>query len=338
MFLRELIKEDVKPNAYEQLKAEFPNLNTILRYVPGVGQAMAVADAASAIDMYQKTMADIEAKYPNIVNTLKPDPHLDIGPDDIASFEKDMTPVEENFADGRNPQDKGDSARHGIPKHASLSSLDKIAHQGGRKGQLAHWQANMRRGRMKEDAEPQERNLMTALEKFLPIVMQELKISKLPKIKLEKKITDSEQPTFGVFKEHEDVIHLGIDGRHILDILRTLAHELVHFKQGTEHELDSPDSGATGSPQENQAHAVAGIIMRHFNKNHPEYFDVDPINLEVDTNVQEDATVGGTIAANVSVGAIYKNKPGKSMKNKDGTVKNALDMPNSLLTGGSLKR
>jgi hypothetical protein len=339
MFLRELIREDVAPNAYEKLKAEFPNLNTILRYVPGVGQAMAVADAASAIDMYQKTMADIEAKYPNVANTLKPDPHLDVGNDD---FEKDMTPVEENFADGRHPEDKGDSARHGIPKHASLSSLDKITHQGGRKGQLAHWQANMRRGRMKEDSS-YELNLMTALEKFLPIVMHELKISKLPKIKLEKKIEDSEQPTFGVFKEHEDVIHLGVDNRHILDILRTLAHELVHFKQGTEHKLDSPDSGNTGSPQENQAHAVAGIIMRHFNKNHPEYFDVDPINLGNDMKVQEvltkeDATPGGTSAGNVAVGAVYKNKPGKSVKNKNGTVKNALDMPNNLLTGGSLKR
>jgi pyrimidine deaminase RibD-like protein len=57
--------------------------------------------------------------------------------------------VHENFADGRNPQDKGDSARHGIPKHASISSLRKIAKQGGRKGQLAHWQANMRSGRNK---------------------------------------------------------------------------------------------------------------------------------------------------------------------------------------------
>ena len=248
----------------------------------------------------------------------------------------------ENFADGRHPEDKGDSRRHGIPKHASLSTLDKIAHQGGRKGQLAHWQANMRRGRMKEDT-AHDLNLMTALEKFLPIVMQELKISKLPKIKLEKKIEDTEQPTFGVFKEDEDMIHLGIDGRHILDILRTLAHELVHFKQGTEHRLDDPEAGATGSPQENQAHAVAGVIMRHFNKNNPEYFDVDPINLGNDMKVQEivakeDATPGGTSAAMVALNPVYKNKKGKSAKNPNGTVKNALDMPNNLLTGGSLKR
>ena len=55
----------------------------------------------------------------------------------------------ENFADGRNPQDKGDSKRHGIPKHASLSGLDKIGRGSGRKAQLARWQANMRRGRAK---------------------------------------------------------------------------------------------------------------------------------------------------------------------------------------------
>jgi hypothetical protein len=57
--------------------------------------------------------------------------------------------VAENFADGRNPQDKGDSARHGIPKKASLTQLDKIGHGSGRKAQLARWQANMRRGRAK---------------------------------------------------------------------------------------------------------------------------------------------------------------------------------------------
>jgi hypothetical protein len=53
----------------------------------------------------------------------------------------------------------------------------------------------------------------------------------------------------------------------------------------------------------------------------------------------EEATAGSTSAANMSVGAVYKNKPAKQAKNKDGTVKNALDMKGgNLLTGGSLKR
>lgn len=58
-------------------------------------------------------------------------------------------PVAENFHDGKNPQDKGDSKRHGVPTKASISTLRKVAKQGGRKGQLAHWMANMKSGRAK---------------------------------------------------------------------------------------------------------------------------------------------------------------------------------------------
>ena len=55
-------------------------------------------------------------------------------------------------------------------------------------------------------------------------------------------------------------------------------------------------------------------------------------------SMSESATTGATSAANVGVGAVYKNKPAKAAKNKDGTVKNALDMKANLLTGGSIKR
>ena len=58
----------------------------------------------------------------------------------------------------------------------------------------------------------------------------------------------------------------------------------------------------------------------------------------VHKSITETATVGATSAANVSVGAVYKNKPAKAAKNKDGTVKNALDMKANLMTGGSIKR
>ena len=53
--------------------------------------------------------------------------------------------------------------------------------------------------------------------------------------------------------------------------------------------------------------------------------------------ILESATAGATSAANVGVGAVYKNKPVRQPKNKDGTAKNALDMKGTnLLTGGSL--
>ena len=63
--------------------------------------------------------------------------------------EQELNGLNENFADGKNPQDKGDSKRHGVPTKASVSTLRKVAKQGGRKGQLAHWMANMKAGRAK---------------------------------------------------------------------------------------------------------------------------------------------------------------------------------------------
>jgi hypothetical protein len=53
----------------------------------------------------------------------------------------------------------------------------------------------------------------------------------------------------------------------------------------------------------------------------------------------ETATAGATSAGNVSVGAVYPNKKGKTFKNPDGTTKNALDVKGAnLMTGGSIKR
>ena len=57
--------------------------------------------------------------------------------------------MNENFADGKGPGRPGDSQRHGIPKHATMAELEKASHAKGRKGQLARWQLNMRRGKAK---------------------------------------------------------------------------------------------------------------------------------------------------------------------------------------------
>jgi Zn-dependent peptidase ImmA (M78 family) len=118
--------------------------------------------------------------------------------------------------------------------------------------------------------------LMDMLPTFLPLALEILELRNVPNIKLEKFIDDEVQPTFGKFVSDENIIYLGIANRHPVDILRTLAHEMVHYKQNVEHELDS-ESGRTGSPQENQAHEIAGVIMREFNKANPEFLKAKPL-------------------------------------------------------------
>jgi hypothetical protein len=78
----------------------------------------------------------------------------DIGTNKLANKYKKETPGQnanemfENFMDGKNPEDKGDSARHGIPKNATKAQLKKIRSSDSsspRKKQLAHFQLNMRK-------------------------------------------------------------------------------------------------------------------------------------------------------------------------------------------------
>ena len=60
--------------------------------------------------------------------------------------------MEENFADGKNPERKGISKRVGIPKKPTLTQLAKLAKAKGEKGRMARWQLNMRRGKKKNEA------------------------------------------------------------------------------------------------------------------------------------------------------------------------------------------
>jgi nicotinamide mononucleotide adenylyltransferase len=127
----------------------------------------------------------------------------------------------------------------------------------------------LRAFRLSEESAVSEEQIMSMIKNFLPLATKELKIKKLPKIILKKHIeTDDGQATFGRFVNEEEKIYLGIADRHPVDILRTLAHELVHFRQYEQGKM-YPGAGDTGSPIENEAHVVAGIIMRHFNKKYP---------------------------------------------------------------------
>lgn len=121
-------------------------------------------------------------------------------------------------------------------------------------------------------------DFMAAMEDFLPMAMKEIGLDSLPKIKLVRRVPDPEQPTFGKYVNNKHVLYVGVENRHIVDVLRTLAHELVHYKQDTENRLNH-HAGDTGSDIENEANAKAGVIMRKFNKAHRHYFEKPALDL-----------------------------------------------------------
>ena len=118
-----------------------------------------------------------------------------------------------------------------------------------------------------------------ALRDFLPVALKVLDLDHVPKIKLKKELKDTHVPTFGRFTNDEQVVYCVINNRHPNDVLRTLAHEMAHYAQGRRDELDA-DSWHTGSPEEDQANAQAGVIMREFNQQFPQYMELKPIVVE----------------------------------------------------------
>jgi len=94
--------------------------------------------------------------------------------------------------------------------------------------------------------------------------------------------------TFGFFDPHDKKIWIYVKNRNMADILRTLAHELVHRKQEEDGKLD-PTSGQTGSPIEDEANSMAGVLLRNFGKINSSIYEglkKKPIN-ELDFNLNK---------------------------------------------------
>jgi len=68
-------------------------------------------------------------------------------------------------------------------------------------------------------------------------------------------------------------VKIYVKDRAIIDVCRSIAHELVHHKQNIEGRLnDSVKDGEDGSDIENEANAVAGVIIRKWGKLYPELY------------------------------------------------------------------
>jgi len=80
-----------------------------------------------------------------------------------------------------------------------------------------------------------------------------------------------EMRSFGYFDPNDNKIWVYCANRNMADILRTLAHELVHRKQDEDGRI-SYKSGKTGSDIENEANARAGVLLRDFGKQHEEIY------------------------------------------------------------------
>jgi FMN phosphatase YigB (HAD superfamily) len=155
-YTKAIMYDDAEPNlqSFVELKDEYPQTKFYAWHVSLEGEASEYHRTNETLEERKKKRRVRNAAYGpgpfggyGYFNSYSGDSSADAGGGDGGGGES----IEyENFADGRNPQDKGDSKRHGVPTKASVSTLRKVAKQGGRKGQLAHWMANMKAGKAKK--------------------------------------------------------------------------------------------------------------------------------------------------------------------------------------------
>lgn len=113
---------------------------------------------------------------------------------------------------------------------------------------------------------------------FIRFAAKDLELNSLPKFDFVFDSKESiERKSFGGYQPGNEHITITVQNRHIMDVCRTLAHELVHYKQDLNNELEDDEAGATGSPQENDANARAAVIMRNFGKANPDMFGKESI-------------------------------------------------------------
>lgn len=119
-----------------------------------------------------------------------------------------------------------------------------------------------------------DQNKLNTLKHFIAFCKKELNIQSLPSIKLinDKSFVEQNR-SFGEYNPNDNSVRIYSGNRNLADICRSLAHELTHHRQ---NELDMiyNQAGETGTDIENDANAMAGIIMRDYGRLNLSIYDL----------------------------------------------------------------
>jgi nicotinic acid mononucleotide adenylyltransferase len=126
---------------------------------------------------------------------------------------------------------------------------------------------------IKESIQPGTRLREKSIEEFVEFCSNILVFENRPVIECHSnKDFATALRSFGCYSPSEAKIDVYVGNRNLADILRTLAHELIHHKQNELQNLYN-GAGETGSEVENEANAGAAMIMRKYGAINPAIYE-----------------------------------------------------------------
>jgi hypothetical protein len=121
----------------------------------------------------------------------------------------------------------------------------------------------------KEVTEDKELNMHDRIEHFIKWVYEKENINApMPKIILSAEKESEDMHHTGWYRAKTNTLWVYTGHRNLIDILRTIAHELRHRKQGAQGRIKG--HSPPGSKLERDADAEAGYLMKLYGKEHPE--------------------------------------------------------------------
>lgn len=106
------------------------------------------------------------------------------------------------------------------------------------------------------------------MREFIRLVISELEIKAFFKVAIVSEKKKHGIVTSAFYRRSDKLIMIYGNGRILGDILRSIAHELVHHWQ-YEHERVPDHVQDVGGCIENEANALAGVFVKLFIKDHP---------------------------------------------------------------------
>jgi hypothetical protein len=110
------------------------------------------------------------------------------------------------------------------------------------------------------------------MQKFIQWASKELHLKSTPKFEFSYNTEEAQQGHHtGRHSENDNSVWVYVANRNMVDIMRTVYHELTHVRQG-ELNMIKPGDSYPGSPIEMLADMTSGKAMKIFGKAHPEIF------------------------------------------------------------------
>lgn len=128
----------------------------------------------------------------------------------------------------------------------------------------------------KLDEEDQEDQIdfdnLPIMQEFIRWTVDMINLETMPKFEWSHDTKDAQMNHHtGRHTEGENDVWVYVKNRNLVDIMRTVFHELVHCRQ-SELGMIQPGDSYPGSPIEMEADMMAGKYMKVFGKKHPEIF------------------------------------------------------------------